>query len=734
MNNFKYFFVLGLIGTFLSFNTLYACEVIATFQTECEDINPTLAEDEFQIRVQITQGDTNTISIAETTSQGVVFIDQGNGEWLSNAIAEINTIDIHLTDVNDCSGGFDITGIQKQCSCPTVATLTATTPTEICDDGSSTVTLELSTQGGAGDYTFSIENSMGITVESEANHSTFPYTFNVNADETYSIKSFYDNGEGCEAEKIGVVDVTVHPLPTATLQATGAVNICAGDASDDFEISFTGSAPFNYEYAINGAGQGILVEASTTATIVGATSGPLTYSLRALEDANGCVGTVSGTIAVTEEIRPEANISMVGRDICFGDIAPTIIVTFTSGTSPFNFIYDDGVNPEQSVSSINATTYSIPGATAVGDYSYILTELSDANCPAIASSITGFASYEVHSLPTFTSINATAETVCSDGSDPVTMFVTFTGQAPIGYLYTTGLGTASFETGGISLSTEHTSDQSGIHTFTDITDANGCMAINSGSFTIAHSNPLVLAVSISDNTECTKTLTATGNGTNPITWSNGETTNQIVLSNTSQSGTYTVTADDGICPPSSTQVTSQNIQIEEGPTVQISDNEETQFYNLGESISFNATVSESTTSFSWSGDEGLNGLVDVNSLNPSFTPIENGVYVYRLTASNGTCTNDEIIRINVGAVGLLETHGKNPLTIYPNPIEPNQTIGIDHDGTGTLSIFSAEGLLLLESAYNGSETRVNAPAQSGLFLIKFIDQNGQIFTAPLVIE
>lgn len=735
MNNFKYFFVLGLIGTFLSFNTLYACEVIATFQTECEDINPTLAEDEFQIRVQITQGDTNTISITETTSQGVVFIDQGNGEWLSNGITEINTIDIHLTDVNDCSGGFDITGIQKQCSCPTVATLTATTPTEICDDGSSTVTLELSTQGGAGDYTFSIENSMGITVESEANHSTFPYTFNVNADETYLIKSFYDNGEGCEAEKIGNVDVIVHPLPTATI--SGGSDICEGQQADDILVDFTGTNPFTFSYAGN-PGASAIIEASNQYVISNPGAG--TYEVTALTDGNGCSATasqLSGSLTTISHPRPTATISG-GGEYCEGEESDPIQITLT-GTPPFVVTHSDGFT-DATNSGITSSPYTFPiSQQEIGQRTYTLVNLFDANCPAASSGLIGSASVEFLSLPTFVSVTATDGIICSDGSDPVTMFLTFTGEAPITYDYTTPtLGPTAIITSGTSNS--HQSTEAGEHTFENIVDENGCAATDAGSYTIIHSDPIIPTLSASTDTVCETediTLFVTDHGGFPLNWYHngeelvGENLEQLILSTATESGMYSATVDDGICPPWSSQSDTVFVVLNEIPVVST----EKSYIHVGldESININAATANAHTTL-WTASPDLNGLTNINDDTVSFSPIETGEFNYTLTAYQGKCAQQASIFVSVGAVGLSENTTINPLTIFPNPVQKNQPIHINHDGSGTISVFNGSGQLISESNYSKFNAHFSAPSKSGLYMIQFVDKNGEIFTSPLVIE
>ena len=621
--------------------------------------------------------------LANTNTPAGYTATEAGGVVTISGVPENITLDVSVTDGNGCNPVL-VEDLKYICSCPTTAELTAVGATTVCDGDN--VTLRLTTQGGTGDYTFDIVNSVGTTVESAANFSTFPHNFTVNAEETYSIKTFYDNGESCEAGKMGNIPVIVNPLPTATLQATGATNICAGDATDPFEIVFAnGTAPFTYEYAIGGTGQGLLVEPTTTATIAGATSGPLTYTMLSVEDDNACVGTVSGQIDVDEYERPEATISMVGGDICLGDAAPAISVEFTAGAAPYSFKYDDGVNPEFGPVSTSTTPHSITAAATVGNYNYTLTELSDANCPAIASGISGNGTvvYSVHALPTFSSVSATDDTICSDGSDPVTMFVTFTGAAPITYAYTQPAMTRTTSTTGGTLNGQHISAEEGLHTFDSIVDANTCKAANSGSYMIYHSDPIILTIT-GEDTVCREDgdvfLTVLNHGNNPILWSTDETIDMIEAT---QTGAYWVQVDDATCPATSTRVTSGIVKIDEEPNVNISGNENSVVVFEGDPITLTGLVSNVADGLLWSSDNGLNGLVDQTDTVTSFVSIEGGIYNYTLTGFNGECQNDASINVIV----------IEPVEI-PNAFTPN--------GDGDNEVWDIRGM----STYNEAVVKI----------------------------
>jgi hypothetical protein len=92
----------------------------AVIQTVCNNELPrggvSLEKDEFQLVAEVTQGDLTSIEITEKTSHGVTFTRDGTSQyWYSRAIDETNTVDVHVTDDNDCNGGIHHIGLTTQC-------------------------------------------------------------------------------------------------------------------------------------------------------------------------------------------------------------------------------------------------------------------------------------------------------------------------------------------------------------------------------------------------------------------------------------------------------------------------------------------------------------------------------------------------------------------------------------------------------------------------------------------
>jgi gliding motility-associated-like protein len=117
-------------------------------------------------------------------------------------------------------------------------------------------------------------------------------------------------GSTCPEAFSNVIQVTVHPLPTAS-NPTGGGAVCGGNPAPDITWNFTGTPPFNFTISRSFEGPlNVVGHGSLSYTIV-APSPPAsqTYQITALTDANGCVGTSLGSAAsVTISLTPPPSI------------------------------------------------------------------------------------------------------------------------------------------------------------------------------------------------------------------------------------------------------------------------------------------------------------------------------------------------------------------------------------------------------------------------------------------
>ena len=119
--------------------------------------------------------------------------------------------------------------------------------------------------------------------------SIFPLV--VGVDGTYQLNSVSD--ALCVGEAIGSAELTIMPLPSATLFGDGFV---CGTGPGELEVVFTGTGPWTWEYHLDGIPQGEEVVEMSPYFI--SASLPGEYNPVTVSD-QFCTGTVSGSVAVT---------------------------------------------------------------------------------------------------------------------------------------------------------------------------------------------------------------------------------------------------------------------------------------------------------------------------------------------------------------------------------------------------------------------------------------------------
>ncbi len=172
------------------------------------------------------------------------------------------------------------------------------------------------------------------------------------------------------------LSVTVDPLPVATISNGGTM--CDG-GTRPLNVAFTGIAPFNFTYAINGVSQVPVATSSNPYTINATVQG--TYTIVNVTDNTGCTNTGSGSAIVTFFPKPTGIISGTA-EMCRGNSA-TLTMTFT-GVAPFTFTYTDGTTPV-TVTANPSNVYTV-GVSPLVNSTYTLTSLTDFNnCAGVLS-------------------------------------------------------------------------------------------------------------------------------------------------------------------------------------------------------------------------------------------------------------------------------------------------------------------------------------------------------------
>lgn len=238
----------------------------------------------------------------------------------------------------------------------------------ICPGGSAEFSVDFE---GTGPYTF--EYAIDGVGQGSITTSDDPYLLTATQEGNYTVISF--TTQNCIGITAGDADLNLFTAGTATL--SGDASLCAGELTG-IQIDFTGDAPYTFEYAINGLGQGVINTNDDPYIFDTAAEGD--YTLLSFNDA-ACTGITAGSAQVDVLPAPTAIIS--GGGVICPSTTTDITVDFT-GTGPFDFQYlINGVSQGFVNTALNPF---ILNTDIEGEYT--LSDLSDANCTGTTAGTT----------------------------------------------------------------------------------------------------------------------------------------------------------------------------------------------------------------------------------------------------------------------------------------------------------------------------------------------------------
>ncbi len=264
--------------------------------------------------------------------------------------------------------------------------------------------------------------------------------------------------------------VTVNPQPSANISNGG--NMCDG-GTRPLNVSFIGTAPFSFNYAINGVAQDP-VTTSDNPYIINATLAG-TYTIVNITDATGCTATGTGSTTITYFPKPTGIISGLG-ELCRGG-SLTLTMTFT-GVAPFTFTYSDGTTTIP-VTNYPNNVYTVNVSPLVST-TYTLTSLTDFNnCDGVLS---GTATITVNQPP---SLSLTGTNLICHNVPTGSIDMTITGgTAPFGISWT--------GPNGFTAPTEDIAGLNAGYYGVTVSDSKGCSA--TANTTLTQPQPLNAAV------------------------------------------------------------------------------------------------------------------------------------------------------------------------------------------------------------------------------------------------
>jgi|GEM_PF-903960 len=406
---------------------------------------------------------------------------------------------------------------------------------------------------------------------------------------------FVTNNNGCVSLHSQAINVTVNDLPGASaITTSGATTFCEGE-----NVTLSAPAGFtNYEWS-NGA---------TTQSITVYDSGTYRYFLA---DANGCISTDSEPLTVAvNELPPIPQLVTNGAtEFCEGE---SIMISAPAGFN--NYLWSNG-----------ETTQEI-NVSAEGSYDVTIT---NANGCSSASDIS--AKIIVNPLPVEPIVQAVGAPVFCEGSS-VTLVV------PGGfstYLWSTGETTQDItvsETGAF---------------YCTVTDVNGCENVSTAFSTIENEGLPVPQITFSGETEFCEggSVTLFAPSGYFYLWSNGETTQDITLTETSGPLSCIIMDANGCMSEWSEDTFVKVFSVPPVPTI---DTVGFTTLCLGNTVGLSAPVG--FDSYLWSNGETTQNISVGISGNYSVT-------VY----NEDGCTNQSATTVNV--------------SVNPTPLQPTITVG-----------------------------------------------------------
>jgi gliding motility-associated-like protein len=275
-------------------------------------------------------GATTTITATPSGGFGGYTYLWSTGQTTASITTGAGSRCVTVTDAGGCMYSACVTITQSP-----QLTLSASTPSLICNGSTGTITTSLS--GGMAPYTFMW--STGATTPSITQTAG-----------TYSVTVTDNNTPGCTA----TATATITQAPPIVLTGSSTPVSCFGASNGSAGVSVSGGVgPYSYFWPVNN---------STANTVYGLPAG--TYQVT-VTDAIGCSQTIS--VSVTQPTQLNAVITSVNNVSCFGGNNGSAAVSVSGGTPGYSYSW----------SPVGGTTPTATNLTAGG---YIVTVTDIKGC------------------------------------------------------------------------------------------------------------------------------------------------------------------------------------------------------------------------------------------------------------------------------------------------------------------------------------------------------------------
>jgi gliding motility-associated-like protein len=466
------------------------------------------------------------------------------------------------------------------------------------NDGS----INLTTLGGSGTYTYSWTGPNGFTSTNEDISGLFAGTYTVTINDGY-----------CTPLVLTFI-LTQPPELLIQQDLTLTVNLlCFGDNNGAVGVLITQESVPPYDYELyNSSGNlvaSIIDSTNLNPQFTGLVAG--TYSLTVI-DANGGIKTVTGlTVSQPNDIVITATTTPI---TCYGANNASITLTITGGTGPYQAQWD------------NLATGFYQNNLAAGDYTILVTDSVGCTKSIVVS---------IPEAPIFTINPIVVNISCYGANDGSINLNLVGGIQPISLTWSDG-STAGLVRNNLP---------PGIYTVT-IVDSKPCTITR--TFIIVEPQPLVLSANIQNALDCNNANSGAINllvsgGTPPFTynWSNGTTIEDL---NNIPAGNYAVVVTDSRgCTKSAQYAVNRPQPLTLNVTTNTNVNCDTRTINQV----FNATVTGGVPPIQINWSSGT-----VSGANNEFmTTNQDGLVIVTATDAIG-CTTTYSLNVNIPELGL----------------------------------------------------------------------------------
>lgn len=329
---------------------------------------------------------------------------------------------------------------------------------------------------------------------------------------------FHSVAEYCNRLPITIIQGCTCTEPADVTITPSHSYLCPGETTTLTTNNQADATTFDFSWYSGSGTSGTVLSAPTAganSSLTNIAAGTYTVLVRDIAYPTACSKTQE--ITIVGKNAPTVTITNSGKSsYCFGETVTAPTFTFT-GTAPYSFTYSDGVNTAITTTSAS-NTFTPPAPSAVGEYTYKVTALSDAFCSAATADLTSSTSIEIKTQPEITTAT-TSGNVCA--GKPLTVSCTATNATGATYSWSGPTFTAT--TASATVSSAATTANSGFYTITVSLD--GCSDQATADEVTIYPIPVINTLTATPTAVCSgnditiaATVSDAGDGT--ITWAN----------------------------------------------------------------------------------------------------------------------------------------------------------------------------------------------------------------------